>query len=209
MKIQTIVEGYGEVSAVPVLLRRLLVAADRMDVVVNRPIRQKQSQLLSKDSLGKAIQLAMYKPGCSGILVLFEEEDGCPKELGPQLTGWIQEKAGNFPVALVLAHREYEAWFLAALESIKGKRGIRHDSLFNSNPESIRDAKGTIEDLMPKNRSYHETTDQAAFSELFDMRLAYRNSRSFRHLVKAFGNLLNQMGVELRRWPPDDWDIID
>lgn len=208
MRIQTIVEGYGEVSAVPVLLRRLLVEAGKMEIVINRPIRQKQSQLLSEDSLRKAIRLAMYKPECSGILVLFEEEDGCPKELGPRLATWIQREAGNFPVVLALAHREYEAWFLAAIESIRGKRGICENALINSDPESIRDAKGAIEDLMLNNRCYHETTDQAALSELFDIKMAYRNSRSFRHLVKAFGKLLQQMGVDLMHWPPAEWDSI-
>ena len=44
--IQPIVEGHGEVGAVPVLLRRFLQDADLFDVKVGNPIRCKRSQIV-------------------------------------------------------------------------------------------------------------------------------------------------------------------
>lgn len=40
MKIQPVVEGYGDVEAFPVLLRRFTAAAGSWDVEIGTPIRQ-------------------------------------------------------------------------------------------------------------------------------------------------------------------------
>src|SRR2546426_7135782 len=49
----------------------------------------------------------------------------------------------SVPCAVVLAHREYEAWFLASLESLRGRRGIRGDAEAHPDPEEPRDRKST------------------------------------------------------------------
>ncbi|MCP5522700.1 MAG: hypothetical protein H7A46_14250 [Verrucomicrobiales bacterium] len=49
MKVYPIVEGHGEVEAVPVLLRRLLAEAQCQHIGVGRPIRRTQSQLRSEE----------------------------------------------------------------------------------------------------------------------------------------------------------------
>ena len=45
-------------------------------------------------------------------------------------------------IAAIIAHREYESWFLAAAESVAGKRNLRADLLSPVDPKRIRDAKG-------------------------------------------------------------------
>lgn len=62
MNIQPIVEGYGDVEAVPVLLRRLrdLCGAYRIDV--NRPIRRTRSELAREDTLRKSVGWHCFKP---------------------------------------------------------------------------------------------------------------------------------------------------
>ncbi|HRU04178.1 MAG TPA: DUF4276 family protein [Candidatus Brocadiia bacterium] len=205
MLLQPIVEGYGDVAAVPVLLRRLAEEAGCHQLQVGRPIRQPASKLIKEDSLRRAVQLAKIQPGCAAILILFEHEDGCPKTLGPQLAQWAQAEAAPVPCAVALAHREYEAWFLASVESLRGKRGIREDAPPPPDPESVRGAKEALESLMPPDASYHETVDQPALSALFDMRAAHARSRSFRHLVKVFGELARQAGSVLTAWPPATW----
>jgi hypothetical protein len=82
---QPIVEGHGELEAVPVLLRRLIAEAAVYTIDVNAPIRSKQSKLLQEDGLRQSVRLALLQDDCRGIIVLFENEDGCPKELGPKL----------------------------------------------------------------------------------------------------------------------------
>jgi hypothetical protein len=205
MKIQPIVEGHGEVSAVPVLLRRLIAEAEAYRIKVNPPIRSKQSQLLKQDGLRRWVQLAMKQEDCRGILILFENEDGCPKELGPKLQAWARAESGALPCTVALAHREYEAWFLASVESLRGKRGIRRDAESHPQPESVRDAKGALEERMESGSFYSETADQVALSALFDMKAAYSKSRSFRHLVGALGDLIRRMGENPGAWPPAEW----
>ena len=81
MTVQPIVEGYGEVEAVPVLLRRLRDEAQTWEVRVSRSIRRKRSQLVQKAELEKAVRLALLQPDCSAILILFDADDDCPADL--------------------------------------------------------------------------------------------------------------------------------
>ncbi len=205
MNIQPIVEGFGEVEAVPVLVRRLIAEASTFAIQVNSPIRAHQSDLLNEQKLKRKVALAKKQHCCGSVLILFEHEDACPKELGPQLLEWARAEAGQIPCAVALAHREYEAWFLASVESLRRKRGVRADAESHPAPESVRDAKGALENCMTSGRKYLETTDQAALSALFDMKLAYSRSRSFQHLTKTLGELIRGMGESLPVWPPAGW----
>ncbi|MBI1826654.1 MAG: DUF4276 family protein [Planctomycetes bacterium] len=209
MNIQPIVEGHGEVEAAPILLRRLIAEAAAFQIEVNRPIRKSQGELLREESLKRAVKLARIQKNCGAILILFESEDDCPAQLGPRLTNWANDEAGQVPCAVALAHREYEAWFLAAIESVRGRRGIRLDALSDPDPERVRDAKGAIERQMQEGHRYIETTDQPAFSALFDMQAAFGNCRSFRHLVCTVGRLLSAQGCAPVEWPPQGWRSAD
>ena len=205
MKMYPIVEGHGEVEAAPVLLRRLLAAANCQNVGVGRPIRRTQSQLRSKEGIQAGVRLALLQPECAAVVILFDGEDDCPKELAAQVRAWAREVASGTPCDVVVAYREYETWFLAALESLRGQYGIAKDAAAPVNPESKRDAKGALEEFMPPDRAYSETGDQPAMSAVFDMGLAHRRDRSFRKLVKAIGELLTQLRQPLPAWPPVEW----
>jgi hypothetical protein len=159
----------------------------------------------SKETVQAAVRLAKLQPQCAAIVILFDGEDDCPKELGETVRAWAKEAAGDTLCDVVIAYREYETWFLAALESLRGKYGIRDDAAAPANPESRRDAKGWLEDFMPRHRAYSETSDQAGMSDAFDMGLAHQRNRSFRKLVKALGDLLTQIGQPLPAWPPANW----
>jgi hypothetical protein len=205
MKIYPIVEGHGEVEAAPVLLRRLLAEAQCHTIGVGRPIRRTQSQLRSKEGIQAGVKLALLQPECAAVVILFDGEDDCPRELATSVRTWALEAACGRPCDVVIAYREYETWFLAALESLRGSYGIRDDANAPDNPESRRDAKGALEEFMPADRAYSETGDQPAMSEAFDMRLAYRRNRSFRKLVKVVGDMLALLRHPLPTWPPPQW----
>ena len=205
MKLYPIVEGHGEVTAAPVLLRRLLARAECYSMEVGSPIRRTLSQFRSRETVQTAVRLAKLQPQCASILLLFDGEDDCPKELAETIRSWAREAAGDTPCDVVIAYREYETWFLAALESLRGHHGIPADAAAPANPESRRDAKGWLEDFMPRNCAYSETSDQAAMSARFDMGLAHQRNRSFRKLVKALGDMLTQLDLPLPAWPPADW----
>jgi hypothetical protein len=139
------------------------------------------------------------------VVILFDGEDDCPRERGAEVRAWAREVAAGRPCDVVVAYREYETWFLAAVESLRGKYGIRPDATAPANPESRRDAKGALEEFMPADRAYSETGDQPAMSAVFDLGLAHRRNRSFRKLVKAVGDVLTQLQQPLPVWPPAQW----
>ena len=205
MKIQPVVEGHGEVEAFPVLLRRLQNDAQARDVAIGQPIRQPRGKLVKQDELARAVELARRQPGCEAILILVDGDDDCPAELGPRMKRWAESAARGRPCEVVIAHREYEAWFLAAVESLRGQCGIRQDAPDHPAPEEPRDAKGQIRKRMTVGRSYLATADQAPLSEFFAFADAYQKSRSFRKLAAAFGALLRGMGKEPGTWPPSSW----
>lgn len=205
MKIYPMVEGHGEVAAAPVLLRRLLAEAQCLGIGIGRPIRRTQSQLRSKEGIQAGVRLALLQPECAAVVILFDGEDDCPKELAASVRAWAREAASGKPCDVVIAYREYETWFLAALESLRGQYGIPGNAPAPANPESKRDAKGALEEFMPPDRAYSETGDQPAMSAAFDMGLAHRRNRSFRKLVKALGELLVQLRQPLPAWPPAQW----
>lgn len=208
MKIYPLVEGHGEVEAVPVLLRRLLAEAQCNAVDVGRPIRRTQSQLRSQAGVQAGVRLALLQPECAAVVILFDGEDDCPKELAARVRAWANEVAAGNPCDVVVAYREYETWFLAAIESLRGQYGIHADAAAPAKPDSKRDAKGALEEFMPYDRAYSETSDQPAMSAVFDMKLAHQRNRSFRKLVKVIGDVLGQLEQAPPVWPPKKWQTV-
>ena len=207
MTIQPIVEGYGDVAALPVLLRRLLSKLALHDLTVGRPIRKPRSELINETSLRKAVRLARIQDDCAAILIVFDADEDCPKQLAVEVQRWAKDEAGSIPCAVVLPKCEYEAWFLGALASLRGKREIRSDACFDGESESVRGAKERLEEFMPPTRSYSETTDQPALTAVFDLGAAHRNCRSFRRMASAFYEIAERLDAlpEAAVWPPSGW----
>ena len=204
MMLQPIVEGDGDIQAVPVLLRRFVEEAGTYDIAVGKPIKLQRDKLVRQADVDRVVRRALLNQ-CDAILVLFDSDDDCPAETAAMVRDWSTAAAGAVPCDVVLAHREYEAWFLASIESLRGQRGIAEDALHHPNPESPRDAKGELRSRMRAGRTYLETRDQPAFSAQFSMPHAYARSRSFRKLTKAFGDLVRASGREIDPWPPAGW----
>jgi hypothetical protein len=202
MKIKPIVEGPGDVSALPELLRRLQFeyGLGGHEVQIARPIKWKRSCFGSEQQLKRAVALALSESDCVGVLILFDSDDDCPKLFAPEVTRWSREEARIVPCEVVMAQREYEAWFLAAVESLRGKRGIAADAISEASPEEIRGAKERLETKMEKRRSYSETADQVALTCQLDLHQVYDRCRSFRRLVEAFTALLHSSGVVVNEW---------
>ena len=186
--IASIVEGDGEVVALPVLLRRMgewLTPGIRIDLPL--PIRVRRDRFLRRDEEFKRhLLLAAAKCGDKGwILVLLDADNDCPATLGEQILKRAHSLVPHRRISVVLANREYEAWFLAAANSLHGKRGFVFDNPQNFNPEHPRNAKGWLGNRM-NTGTYRETTDQPAFSAVMDLRQAQENSRSFRKLCSEW-----------------------
>lgn len=184
----TIVEGDGEVQAVPVLLRRLaLWRSPFMPVHIARPIRVRRDRFLRRDDeFRRMLLLAAAKAGNDGaVLVILDADDDCPAIDGPALTQRIQQALPGLRTAAVFANREFEAWFIAAAESIQGVRGFEWDQQSLPDPDRPRDAKGWLRERVKGGR-YSPVTDQAAFTERFALEPAFEHSRSFRKLASTW-----------------------
>lgn len=151
------------------------------------------------------VRLAALNPDCAAILLLFDADDDCPVECAERVRQWAKDAAGSLPCEVVIACREYESWFLASIESLRGYKGISAQAEAPAVVESKRNAKGALEAFMPAGSSYSPTIDQTPMSQRFEMSMAYRRSRSFRKMVKAVGDLLRQLDQPLPCWPPVDW----
>ena len=118
-RIVTVVEGHGEVEAVPILIRRIAeIVAPGIVIDLPRPIRVKRQRLLKAGELERAIELAARQAGADGgILILLDADRDCPAELGPIILTRATAARGDRAIRVVLAKVEYEAWFLAAAGS--------------------------------------------------------------------------------------------
>ena len=197
VRILPIVEGDGECDAVPILIRRIALSIDPGFVpTVLRPFRVSASKLLKKGELERSIEFAARKlQGRGGILVIVDcdWDNGCPARDGPNLLKRAGKAHKNIPISVVLAKKEFESWFLASAESLRGIRGL--PKLLNppKNPETIRGAKEWLSNRMPVGSRYAETTDQPAFTAKFDMKAAMR-SDSFDKCHREIVKLLTDLG---------------
>ncbi len=182
--IASIVEGDGEVAALPVLLRRLGAwLSPEVGIELPPPIRVRRDSFLNRpEEFRRHVLLAAAKCGDNGwILVLLDADDACPADLGPQVLQRVCAIVPHRRVSVVLANREYEAWFLAAAGSLHGQRGFAFDDPPDFDPERPRDAKGWLGVRMASGK-YRPMSDQPAFSALIDLQQAFDGSRSFRKL---------------------------
>ncbi|RKT44953.1 hypothetical protein BDD21_2361 [Thiocapsa rosea] len=84
----SIVEGDGEVAALPILLRRICAwLTPDVHAAVSQPIRVRRDRFLNRDDeFRRHLLLAAAKSGEKGwILVLLDADDDCPAELAAQV----------------------------------------------------------------------------------------------------------------------------
>jgi hypothetical protein len=173
-----IVEGHAEVESVPILIRRIAASINpEVGITVARPFREPADRLRKPDMLERAIELLIRKYGRSiRILILLDCDwlGCCPKSDGPLLSARATRYAPDVQTSVVLAHREFECWFIAAGLSIQGTRGLQNPLPQVDNPENIRGAKEWLTDHMPRSQPYASTDDQPAFCNEIDLTLARR-----------------------------------
>ena len=191
-QLATIVEGHGEVEAVPILLRRIAEqVSPGLVLQLPRPIRVKRQQVLKAGELERATELAARQVQAGGcVLILLDANGDCPAQLGPQLLRRATEARVDRAIRVVLAASEYEAWFLAAAGSIAGRHGVHPSTVRPEHPESIRDAKGWLSGRMPTGQRYRATLHQPALTAIFDLDAA-RTAPSFDKLWRDVSAVLN------------------
>lgn len=188
-----IVEGHGEIEAARILVDRLWRDLGLPTLHWERPKRAFDS-LHKRTSIERMCELLRSEKKCSAALILRDADDAgdCPATNGPLTSSWIASLHLPFPTAVVLARREFEAWFLPCVKNMAGKRirdglQLQSDVHWEGDAEEVRNAKGWLTDnLYPKNKAYKESLDQVALTRMVDFsRLRSGNVRSFGTLERA------------------------
>jgi len=136
----------------------------------------------------------LVRPDADPELVLDAEGD-CPAELGPRLLAQASAIRGDVPIAVVVANWEFEAWFLAAAESLRGHKRLGGDIVPPADCESVQDAKKWLRDRMAPGERYGPTSHQASFSGVCELGMARRRAPSFEKLCRDVGRLVDALRV--------------
>lgn len=189
-----VVEGHGETQALPVLLRRMAAEiAPDTPVAVLQPYRDNRSKLVQAGGIERIVQFQAAQVGAGGgVLVLLDADDDCPARLGPILQQRAVSARPDVSVSVVLANKEYEAWFLAAAGSLAGTRHFPPSMATPPDPEAIRGAKEWLS-RQRRDIPYRETADQAALSATMDLAEARRTAPSFDKLWREVERLITGM----------------
>jgi hypothetical protein len=174
-----VVEGHGDGQAASNLVIRLakdlgLPGLHWADTIRGRNLHQERG-------VQKAAELVRRKGDAAALLLLRDEDDGCPKDLAPVAAGWLRRLSLPFPSAVILAHREFEAFFLPCLPRMAGRKlispegverpGLVPGSVFNGDPQSVRGVKEWLSKHMPSGRAYKPTLDQLALARMVDFQM--------------------------------------
>ena len=166
-------EGKGDVVAVSNLLRKILQDRyGRYDIQV-LPGHKATRSRLAPDTIRAEIEYAhrVVRGGADWVVVIYDIDDDC-----------AADHAAKFPTdlraVLAIAVREYEAWFIADSD----------DPARIAKAETVRGAKEEMTKIL--GRKYSSTIDARKMSSQIDVERVERNSRSFRHLVKVVGELI-------------------
>lgn len=190
--IVAIVEGAGDKEAVGSLIRRVLHELFRWDIGIGRVISSHGcGNILKPEGLERFLRIARSEADCAGILVLIDADEACSMHLALDLANRAQLIGLNVPVGIVAAKAEYEAWFIASIETIaKRHPHLPDDLVFKGDVEQECSPKGWLKSQMPKGKSYKEATDQARMTSWLDLDIARSRSRSFRRMCHAVEELV-------------------
>jgi hypothetical protein len=178
--IASIVEGDGEVGALPKLLYRIAAEIGVTNLRTERPMREPRGRITRPGGIERVVSAAALRvTGDGGVLVLLDADDDCPADLGPRLLARARAVRPDKRIIVVLANREFEAWFLAAATSLAGQHGFPDGLRSHENPEVPRDCKGWLTKQRAHGHPYKETVDQTPLASTFDLKAARENSPSF------------------------------
>lgn len=187
-QVACIVEGDGEVSALPLLLRRINEwQTPEQPTLILPPIRVQKDRFLNRpNEFRRFVLLAASKCGDEGwILIVFDADDDCPVVKHKEVLAQAQAIARHKRVAVVMANREYEAWLMASAPSLHGHRGFQWQGELSAIPfDAKRDAKGWIQQRM--GGASYGISDQVALTKHINLATAFKNSRSFRKLCSEW-----------------------
>lgn len=172
--IAPIVEGHGDVVALPKLLFRI-----RTDIRVTTPVRFPKSKLTDPSELRRAASIALANIPLKHdglILLLLDADDNCPAELGPRLLSVLEPCCPHVRCFVSVARREFESWIVGGIAEF-------------DEPEPERTGTPKARIATRNEGKYKEAVDQARFASRVDVKLLTEHSPSFRRLFDTINSL--------------------
>jgi hypothetical protein len=164
-----IVEGHGDVAAIPLLIRGLAPA-----VQVARPVRFPKTRLVIATELARAVSIARanIRDAAAGlVLLVLDADEDCAAALGPELLKTMRAASGGVDCFVAIAVREFESWIVGG-----------HPDIDVAEPEVAGKPKDRIARV--NDGLYKETADQPRFTSAIDPARLRARCRSFRRLVE-------------------------
>ena len=200
MQILPVVEGDGDMAAVPELMRRIAHDHGRFDIDIPRP--QKRGDLpkvLARFDNYLEVALLDDLPI---LWVLDYDCDDC-KDVAKHtatLNAPAAVRSGKLPVEFVFMVKEFETLFLADAQTTRSVfPDIAADTSFPADPESVRDAKGWLSSARPKGLAYKPMQHQHRLAAQVNLSRLRKTSPSFDRFEQALIRLLGHRPSALRR----------
>lgn len=176
LAIASIVEGHGDVEALPALLGKLAPGVE-----IKRPVRVPKSKLISaagtanQDEVSRAVAIAVANipHDVRGLLLLVLDADSdCAAEIGPSLLAAMNaaDHRGTRECFVAIAKKEFESWLLGGL--------LESDE---SDPDGFGNPKGRVGQL--NGGRYKETIDQPRLAKRVIIDQLESRSPSFQRLA--------------------------
>lgn len=211
-----LIEGDGDRSAVPALLRRIAHEQAIFDLTpAPRPIRVGNVPKIQRQGvLEKFISYALIRSDADSVLLILDCDDGCPAELASSIVERASPIVERYEKAMAIAFmkKEFESLFLFSLETIAFTYSEYGWILENYNRdfdfEQIRGCKERLNSFM-RSKKYKETRDQVKFVSALDIEVLLDRSRSFQHLCNSVAWLSDSANQPFQIYPnpwvqPDD-----
>ena len=199
--IYILVEGHGDTGAVSNLVNRLWNDLQLPYIPIHTPgIRWKN--LHQRKGLERGVEYIRTKHDASGLLIVRDDEDNCPVDVVPTVTGILREFNAPFPIAYHIMYREFETLFLPCLRIFAG-REIKYDfgegkirihpkANFEGDFERNRDAKGIMSQFFPPGKSYKPSLDQLPLTRLINFEILRQSELAcFGTLERCLNHLAN------------------
>lgn len=186
LRIGSVVEGHGEVQALPILIRRIAADLGIFNCDIRTPHRIGRDHMTGP-KVARAVRVQQAAVGADGlVIVLYDSDDDVPESAVASTRAQLAPESDR--VLVFTAVREFEAWFLAGIDSLRGAGSVADDASFDGDPEAPRDAAGRLEELMTE--SYKKTLHQARFTGRLDFHHAAKRSPSLLKFVEGVSEAL-------------------
>lgn len=177
--IALVVEGPGDVQAVPVLLRKHQSSNEDYADILGKPVPFHGKGNATAPGGIEGYVATAARPGCVGVIVVLDADDDLVCVQGPELLERARAEVG-VPVVIAIAERDFEDWLFASVETLE----LHNPSEFDTN---TRGKTGIQRGMAPQ--KYVKPTHQPRLTSKADLALAASRSKSLARLLAKFDSL--------------------